>query len=131
MFDRSAAIIAAREVIDSSPRIDIGGVSEPVIDIGAVVDAVTKAGNPGALVIPTYDESLAQFARYRIEQDTPETPGAVMSITARSGAVSVNVHRGGAAIAAGLTNSDMAWHAGLALCSAALESRRLHEEAGS
>lgn len=131
MFDRAAAIIAAREALDNAPRVDIGGVSEPVVDIAALVDAVTKAGNPDALVIPAYDEPLALFARFRLEQDTPEAPGATLTPTAGPGVVKIAIVRDGKTIVAGLTSNDMAWHAGLALCSAALESRRLHEEAGS
>lgn len=131
MFDRLAAIAAARTVLDAAPRVDVNGASEPVIDIAALVDAIVKGGDPDALIVPAYDEALAQFARFRLEQDGANGVGAHMVITARSDAVSVGVHRGSETIVAGLTGTDMAWHAGLALCCAALEAKRLHEEAGS
>ena len=127
MFDRPAAIRAAREVLESSPVVEGVNDAQPIIDLAKLVDAVLAAANPSALIVPAYDDQLAQSARYRLEQDIVGR-GAHMSLIARPNAVAVGVTTDPEnVLVAGLVGPDAAWHTGLAWCSASMESRRLHE----
>lgn len=131
MLDRPAAVEAARKVLEAAPVLEVvdgGDGSTPIVSLSQLVDAVLAAANPEALVLPAYDEMLAQSARYRLEQNTASGVGAQMSLTAHPGGVAVGVHSGDLQLVAGLVGSDSAWHTGIAWCVAALESKRLHEE---
>jgi hypothetical protein len=131
MLNRAAAIIALRELIDAAPTIDVAGVREPMFDLNVMVNAVLAAANPDALVVPKYDAMLAQSARYRLETDTVG-PGAKLSITAHPGAVALDVHSAHSGqLVAGMVAPDSVWHTGLAMCSAAEESRRQYEGQGT
>lgn len=128
MLDRPAAIRAAREVLASSPVVEGVNDDQPIVDLAKLVDAVLAAANPDALIVPAYDAQLAQSARYRLEQDPEGGRGARMSLIARPGAVSVAVvGHADQLVVAGLVGTDSAWHTGLAWCSTALESKRMHE----
>lgn len=131
MLDRAAAISAARQVLEAAPTVDVEGMREPVIDIGRLVDTVLAAANPDALVVPVYDVTLAQSARYRLEQDDGSTRGAQMAVTAQHGAVLITVSRAGEVIVAGLVNSDAMWQLGLACCSAASAVKDARERRGA
>lgn len=141
MLDLAAAAAAAREVLENAPVMDNGdGTSQPAVSLSELAQAVLKAANPEALVVPTYDEALAQHARYRIESDTDGHKGAHMSVTAHPGAAALAVYtyqpndaEPGSGytphlLTSGLVNPDSVWHLGLALCSVAMESRRLGME---
>lgn len=130
-FDRAAAIRAARAVLAAAPTIEGANGGELAVDLGKLVDTITAAGNPAALAIPPYDEELAQSARYRLEQDVGTELGAQMAITAHLGGVAIGVSRQGSQLVAGLVAVDSAWYTGLALCSAAMEVRRLKEAKGA
>lgn len=125
MFDRAAAIQAARSVLDAAPR--LSPAAEPIVDLGALVDAIVAAGSPDALVVPKYDAALAVWARYRLAEDAGEGT-TTMSVVARTGAVAASVYEGERSVVAGLATIDMAWHLGLALCSTAMEAKSLRPE---
>lgn len=129
MLDRPAAIRAAREVLASSPVVEGVNDNQPIVDLAKLVDAVLAAANPDALIVPAYDAQLAQSARYRLEQDPEGGRGARMSLLAHPNAVGIGVTVGPDynVVVAGLVGTDSAWHTGLAWCSTALESKRLHE----
>jgi hypothetical protein len=128
MLDRPAAIRAAREVLESSPVVEGVNDDQPIVDLAKLVDAILAAANPDALIVPAYDEQLAQSARYRLEQDPEGGRGAHLALMARPNAVAVGVTAGAEnVLVAGLVGTDIAWHTGLAWCSAAMESKRLHE----
>lgn len=141
MLDLAAAAAAAREVLENAPIHDNGdGTSQPAVSLSELAQAVLKAANPEALVIPTYDAALAQHAHYRIEPDLDSHKGAHMTVTAHPGAVALatyayqpkdaepgsgyNAH----VLTSGLVSPDAVWHFGLALCSAAMEAKRLRAE---
>jgi hypothetical protein len=127
MLNRAAAIEAARKVINAAPTIEVGGVSEPVINLAELVDAVLSSANPDALVVPAYDAALAQGARFRLEQDTEETRGAVLAILAHPGAVGYSVTRESEQLVSGLVAADTAWLTHMAGLSAAVHSKSLRE----
>jgi len=127
MLNRAAAIAAARKVIEAAPMIEVGGVNEPVIDMAKLVDEVLTAANPDALVIPPYDSYLARDARYRLEQDTEDGRGALLSILAHPRVVSYSVTRDGNPLVGGFVAPDAAWLTHLAGLSAAVAARELGE----
>lgn len=128
MFDQDAAQRAAREVLAAAPRIEGGDGTELVISIRSLVDAIVAAGNPDALVIPPYDPETAPDARFRIEQPTSDNPGATVGIVVHPGAVALPVYSGdGKVLVSGFIGHEFAWHLGLALCSAAQESKSRSE----
>lgn len=125
MFDRAAAVAAAREVIAAAPRVEVtGGEHELALDLGALVDRIVAAGDPDALTVPTYDAQLAQEATHRIAHPVDDDPGAHVTVVARRGAVATGVWCGPEHFVGGLTKPDAAWYLGLAYCSAAQHATR-------
>lgn len=125
MFDRHAAIAAAREVLDAAPRVELsGGDHEIAVDLGALVDKIVAAGAPDALAVPAYDDKLAQEAAYRIAHPVGDDPGAHVTVIASRGAVATGVWLGEQRFVGGLTKPDAAWHLGMAYCSAAQHATR-------
>lgn len=146
MLDLAAGAAAARRVLEEAPTFD-GGAGTPVVHFPQLVQAILAAANPDALIIPAYDQQLAESARYRLEPDTENgQQGARMSVTAHPGTVAIGVYaerpnldqaRDGIeqarprVLTSGLISPDGVWHLGLALCSAAVEARRLLRDAAA
>jgi hypothetical protein len=124
MFDRQAAIAAARDVLAAAPEVAGAemGSTALAVDVAKLVDAVVRAGNPDALVVPPYDETLASEAWYRFGIPTDEISGRELQFVLHYGNVLTRVRLDkdeGEARTLGITYPDAAWHAGLALCSVA------------
>lgn len=124
MFDRDAAITAARHVLDTAPRVETPNGPEIAVNLANLVDKILAAGNPDALTVPPYDPELAKDALYRIAHTVDEDPGAQITVTARRGAVATGVWRGPEQFVGGVTIPATAWHLGLAYCSAAQHAMR-------
>lgn len=132
MFNQAAAQRVAAEIIAAAPTIEGGDGSELVVNIKELVDEIMKAGDPDGLVIPPYDPILGPDARYRLEQpNAVNEAGTTMGIVPLRGhAVSVTIYSGSKTpITAGMIAAERAYQLGLALCSAAQESQRQHDEA--
>lgn len=143
MFDRQAAIAAARKVLDAAPTLE--GSDAPIVALGELVDAVLAAANPAALVIPAYDAVGAPTARYPLLYvgvgDTDLSAGSVARVRALDKPVAYGdvVEVGMVKFELSLTDgtdidamlrAEGAYHFGLAVVSAATEAHRIREARG-
>lgn len=145
MFDRQAAIAAARKVLETAPTLE--GSDAPIIALGELVDAVLAAANPDALVIPAYDAVGAPTAEYPLlyvtadgqsvatgrlkvhASDAPMSYGDVVDV----GMVEINLRFADGQDTAdvrGMLRADGAYHFGLAVMSASVEAHRIREARG-
>jgi hypothetical protein len=145
MFDKPAAIEAARKVLDEAPTID--GSDRPIFSISDLVDAVLAAANSDALIVPAYDHVIAPHAWYPLlyaRRDTVDLPSASVRITASDkvmsygdvvdvGMVEISLRlddAGDTEVTTGMLRADGAWHVFLTGLAAANESHRIREAKG-
>jgi hypothetical protein len=145
MFDRQAAIAAARKVLDNAPTLE--GSDAPIFQLGELVDAVVAAANPDALIVPAYDAVGAPTANYPLLYVTIDgTPVSAGSLKVQAsdapmryndvvdvGMVELGLHfedGGEASDAKAMLRAEGAYHFGLAMISASTEAHRIREARG-
>lgn len=146
MFDRPAAIAAARKLLDDAPTLD--GSDAPIFDVGELVDAVIAAANPDALVIPTYDTVGAPTANYPVLYPTHNgvpLPGSTfLGVYASDVVLNYGdvvdvgmvehtvrtVHADQVEVLKLMLRADGAWHFHLAGLAAAVEAKKMREVKG-
>lgn len=142
MFDRPAAVAAARKVLEAAPTLE--GSDAPIFDLGELVDAVVAAANPDALVIPAYDAVGAPTAEYPLlyvgVDDTDLSGGSVIRVQALDPVtygdiVEVGMVKFSLSLTDGtdidaMLRAEGAYHFGLATLSASVQSHRNREVKG-